>query len=84
MTSDEQLERWVAGDSVHNPDTNECCPDFSCCEPALLAAKEVRERFRDANQHDRFEMLGMFLRCAVAHAGAADVYVADGTSRTLH
>ena len=28
MTSDEQLKEWVKGNSIHNPDRDECCPDF--------------------------------------------------------
>lgn len=28
-----QLHRWVNGDSRHNDQDNECCPDFSCCCP---------------------------------------------------
>ena len=30
-----QLILWVFGKSVHNHTTDECCPDFSCCEPSL-------------------------------------------------
>lgn len=27
----QQNELWLNGVSVHNPLTDECCPDFSCC-----------------------------------------------------
>ncbi len=30
-----QLFLWVFGKSTHNHTTDECCPDFSCCEPSL-------------------------------------------------
>lgn len=49
MTSDEQLTLWISGKSVHN-DKGECCPDFSCCNPKLLAPKEVRETFAAAER----------------------------------
>lgn len=26
-----QTEAWVNGFSLHSSETNECCPDFSCC-----------------------------------------------------
>ncbi len=42
MTSDEQLQLWLDGQSVHNPTTNECCPDFSCCVPELQNPYEQR------------------------------------------
>jgi hypothetical protein len=44
MTPDEQLELWLAGNSVHNPDTDECCPDFSCCVPELQMGPEERQK----------------------------------------
>lgn len=28
--------QWVAGESHHNLVDDECCPDFSCCEPRLF------------------------------------------------
>lgn len=31
-----QTEAWVNGYSYHNRDTNECCPDFSCCRPDMF------------------------------------------------
>lgn len=57
MTPDEQLTLWVAGESVHNEDRDECCPDFSCCRPHLKWTKAVRERFRDADEPTRERML---------------------------
>ena len=74
MTADEQLELWVKGISIHNNDVSvngkfliggECCPDFSCCRPDLLAPKEVREIFAAASRSGKNEvvdrMLGVFL-----------------------
>lgn len=65
MTPREQLDKWVAGQSVHNHERDECCPDFSCCQPELLASEEERVMFRDAyingNQDLIDSMLMMFL-----------------------
>lgn len=76
MTSDEQLARWVEGESVHNDELEECCPDFSCCEPRLLADKAERQAFKDANDDDRHAMLFGFLGAGMALASDGDVYVA--------
>ena len=69
MTQAEQLERWVAGESVHCPDA--CVPDFSCCQPALLAAREVREAFAEAfrlgDNGACLRFLGAFFNAAVEH-----------------
>lgn len=68
-----QTEQWVLGIPWHNVVRNECCPDFSCCRPELLAPKEVRERFaalEEAEDHGATsKMLGMFLGGAVVEAG---------------
>lgn len=48
MTHKEQLDLWVQGDSRHNNETDECCPDFSCCKPDSLVDVDTRKRFRDA------------------------------------
>ena len=51
MSSDEQLQLWVGGESVHNnsiPDGGVCCPDFSCCHPGLKWSKPEREKFAEA------------------------------------
>lgn len=83
MTCEEQLNLWVQGNPVHNRDRDECCPDFSCCQPELLAESEVRQRFKDADEATRFSMLGMFLGAAMADMGA-DVHIADGTDLEVH
>lgn len=48
MTIREQLELWVEGNSVHNPDRDECTPDFSCCDPELRAPLKERVLFWEA------------------------------------
>lgn len=45
MTGAEHLKLWLEGTSVHNDETDECCPDFSCCAPALQAPAEERAAF---------------------------------------
>ncbi len=57
MTPDEQIALWVAGDSRCPNDQNECCPDFSCCNPKLLMPLAERQRFQQATQAEREPML---------------------------
>lgn len=45
MKCSEQTALWVQGRSIHNTERDECCPDFSCCTPELLAPLEERKRF---------------------------------------
>ena len=77
MTNDEsvkyQLSEWVAGRPWHNTVRDECCPDFSCCQPTLLVPVAARIAFRDANREDRERMLFGFLSGAV---DGLKVYVA--------
>ena len=72
IDSDEQLRRWVNGESVHRQipgcSGGECTPDFSCCNPELLQPKSVREAFAAAPEPRRMEFLGAFLAAAVAAA----------------
>lgn len=42
---DHQVKYWAKGIPTHNPVGDECCPDFSCCCPDLLANDEARRRF---------------------------------------
>ena len=69
---DKQTLEWLNGNPKHNHIDDECCPDFSCCNPSLLAPKEVREKYcrACANDEDGYskginepvnEMLGDFL-----------------------
>lgn len=48
MKTQEQLDLWVEGNSVHNQETNECCPDFSCCVPSINTSQDRKLKFQDA------------------------------------
>lgn len=54
MTSKEsreyQLSEWVKGNSLHNPITDECVPDFSCCNPHSKMDKDLRIKFSNAHK----------------------------------
>ena len=39
---EKQLKAWVEGKPYH---AKQCCPDFSCCEPELLADEGIRKTF---------------------------------------
>lgn len=69
MTPNEQLDLWVQGNSIHNLERNECCPDFSCCEKKLRWPKERREDFQATTQEVRESMLVQGLRSATLAAG---------------
>lgn len=81
MTNIEQLDKWLAGDSIHNDETDECCPDFSCCMPELLADKQSRQLFYGAyisKQHDIYEkMLMGFLANALPLMTTKKVYITN-------
>lgn len=60
MEPNQQLAKWVAGNSVHNgatPAEGECCPDFSCCRPELAWPSSRRLVFLLATDQDRQRML---------------------------
>ena len=61
----DQLLKWVQGESIHNDERDECCPDFSCCNSEMNTTKEVREQFIEAFLNDDKEqqhrLLMMFL-----------------------
>jgi len=61
LTPKEQLRLWVAGDSRCPNTHNECCPDFSCCDPKLLAPLARRQAFVQAKGAERNKMLMGFL-----------------------
>ena len=56
-TPDEQLTRWVAGESVCPNTKHECCPDFSCCDPNIGWSPEKRRKFMAADQGTREKMM---------------------------
>lgn len=72
---DNQLEQWVQGNPVHNDVDGECCPDFSCCKPELLAEPDVRKAFAAAGTKDRMRFLGTFLGAAMALHGKQKVHI---------
>lgn len=94
MTPEEQVDLWVRGESVHNtlgPGGGECCPDFSCCKPELLAPEAVRRRFKEAGKKERYQMLMEFLAALVEDhkkkvhiAGQVDAYGLDDPDRKVH
>jgi hypothetical protein len=83
MTSDEQLAEWVKGNPIHNEDRDECCPDFSCCDKALLADEQTRKAFVEADEVLRISFLGAFLSKAFDTSGVHLVGFDDPENRTL-
>ena len=80
----DQLRRWVKGESVHNEDRDECCPDFSCCNPDSAAPQFERDAFLKAYEESDEEswnaMLGIFLGRGIASCKTEDpikTYVSD-------
>jgi hypothetical protein len=67
MTPLQQLTLWIEGQSVHNDETDECCPDFSCCNPQIKTPQLAKERFWKAVQEKDKETIIMmhaeFLEC---------------------
>ena len=74
MKADEQLEKWIAGESICPNANGECCPDFSCCTPEILAPLEVRQKFVAADDEKRYGFLLHFLAALYAKE-ALDVKV---------
>ncbi len=72
ITTQQQLDNWVAGTSLHRIadglKDGECCPDFSCCMPTLLAPLEVRQAFAAGGDAIRGKFLGVFLGAMLKHA----------------
>lgn len=80
-TKEQQLCDWVDGNPQHRHDTDECCPDFSCCHPDIDTPREVRERFAEAyrcgDEQTQHTMLMMFLGEALARYDTSHkVYIA--------
>jgi hypothetical protein len=79
---DRQLAAWLEG-TPFCEEGEDCCPDFSCCQPDLLVDRDVRQKFVDANREDRMKFLGMFLGAAMAKAGA-NVHIAGDEPAPEH
>lgn len=81
MKKIEQLMKWVEGESIHDTESDICCPDFSCCKPDNLSHKEERELFIElylTDKHEEMErMLMMFLGRALSDCGKK-VYIVGG------
>lgn len=79
MTPLQQLEKWVAGENIHNAERDECCPDFACCQPNNHFSPELRQKFvqayRDGGDAAIWPFLAMALSGAVASSGV-NVHVA--------
>ena len=81
MTSEEQVRRWAAGESIHmgDGDDSQCCPDFSCCQNEFATPQPERDAFLRAFLADDNKtmdaMLMIFLGKAMAAHGK-DVYIA--------
>jgi hypothetical protein len=82
-THEEQLRLWVAGVSTHvrtkGEEGYECCPDFSCCEPDMLAPVEVRKAFQVSSPEKRQKFLMQFLSDIIATKTDKKAYVTDGS-----
>ena len=75
MDTNEQLDAWVDGRSIHNKERDECCPDFSCCCKEVNSPIEERLLFRDRPEL-RDKMLMMFLGRAIATISDKKVHIA--------
>lgn len=79
-----QLLQWRHGQPMHNRETNECCPDFSCCDPLLLAPEHERLTFYTAvcREEDALVdqlLMGFLGRLIAAHKPNARIAGDDGT-----
>lgn len=61
MTRLEQLNAWIEGKSLCNPEFDECCPDFSCCVPEIKASIEERIAFKNAYLEGKTEIVNFML-----------------------
>src|SRR4030042_1039282 len=80
------LEQWVKGNPVHDHQGGECCPDFSCCKPHLLATEEERKEFVLATPARRASMLMIFLDRMLSgevEQGTAELYKGKNTGRAI-
>lgn len=74
--SDLQLSKWMEGESVHDPASDECTPDFSCCQPELLWPKHIRERFVNGTSREREIMCMFSLNRSMQYAEIRKVHIA--------
>jgi hypothetical protein len=66
MTEEEQLQSWLLAKPFHNNEKDVCCPDFSCCNPKLLAPLHEREFYvgsvLQGNEETAKKLLKVFLK----------------------
>lgn len=74
LTPDDQLAAWLRGESLCPNTRDECCPDFSCCNPDALAPLEQRRAFVEGTPEVREHLCLGFLGNAFS-----DVHVAGLT-----
>ncbi len=78
---DQQLTEWVKGNSIHNKDRDECCPDFSCCRPELLAPVHERKAFAkyylSGDEKSANGMLMAFLSRVLSKISDKKIYVTE-------
>lgn len=46
-----QTLKWAMGQPYHNTIDNECCPDFSCCQPDLFEQSEEKRWAQFHREH---------------------------------
>jgi hypothetical protein len=81
----DQLEKWVKGESVHNTERDECCPDFSCCNPGSLAPQDERETFYNAVVEGDDEKRHLMLMGFLGRAFISDkVHIAGQVPDIMH
>ncbi|MFQ5453449.1 MAG: hypothetical protein ACE5D6_04605 [Candidatus Zixiibacteriota bacterium] len=61
ITHQEQLDRWLEGESIHKSDTDECCPDFSCCNKKIKTDRKTKELFIRAFKDENHELTNSLL-----------------------
>ena len=73
MTNAEQLAKWAAGESIHG---DQCCPDFSCCEPELKAPDAERRLFMERPELREQLCIGYLGRALAALGKDKEVHIA--------
>lgn len=76
ITPAQQLEAWAKGENLCPNTMGECCPDFSCCRPAIGWPLEKRAKFVAADQGTREKMMMGAVRALVAPG--VEVHVTRG------
>lgn len=82
MTPEEQLRRWVAGESIHVG--KRCVPDGTCCKPLNTpATPEERAVFLERYEAGDFETLFILgIAMAIRSNGLGDFAVVEVDQQT--